>query len=83
MSSRPVSQQPSRKNPVIGLIEQTSSRSPSTLRAVSYTHLRAHETEDADQGEKDVDDDHGSQTQARSTAKRLRSASEQWPRAPS
>ena len=32
MSSRPVSQQPSRKNPVIGLIEQTSSRSPSTLR---------------------------------------------------
>src|SRR5206468_10044824 len=34
MSSRPVSQQPSRKNPVIGLIEQTSSRSPSTLRGV-------------------------------------------------
>src|SRR5712664_2364329 len=34
MSSRPVSQQPSLKNPVIGLIEQTSSRSPSTLRGV-------------------------------------------------
>jgi len=34
MSSRPVSQQPSRKNPVIGLIEQTSSRSPSTLQGV-------------------------------------------------
>ena len=32
MSSRPVSQQPSRKNPVMGFIEQTSSRSPSTLR---------------------------------------------------
>lgn len=29
-----VLQQPSRKNPVIGLIEQTSSRSPSTLRGV-------------------------------------------------
>ena len=34
MSSRPVSQQPSRKNPVIGFIEQISSRSPSTLRGV-------------------------------------------------
>src|SRR5439155_6835193 len=34
MSSRPVSQQPSRKNPVMGFIEQTSSRSPSTLRGV-------------------------------------------------
>jgi hypothetical protein len=32
-SSRPVSQQPSRKKPVMGLTEQTSSRSPSTLRA--------------------------------------------------
>src|SRR4029077_3224722 len=32
ISSRPVSQQPSRKNPVIGVNEQTSSRSPSTLR---------------------------------------------------
>ena len=31
-SSRPVSQQPSRKNPVVGFIEQISSRSPSTLR---------------------------------------------------
>jgi hypothetical protein len=31
-SSRLVSQQPSRKNPVMGFIEQTSSRSPSTLR---------------------------------------------------
>src|SRR5947209_4460027 len=31
-SSRVVSQQPSRKNPVMGFIEQTSSRSPSTLR---------------------------------------------------
>jgi len=30
----PVSQQPSRKNPVLGLIEQTSSRSPSTLQGV-------------------------------------------------
>src|SRR5262249_20028582 len=35
MSSRPVSQQPSRKNPVMGFIEHTSSRSPSTLRGVS------------------------------------------------
>src|SRR6516165_6254052 len=33
-SSREVSQQPSRKNPVIGLNEQISSRSPSTLRGV-------------------------------------------------
>src|SRR5262249_34024430 len=41
------------------------------------------DADDADQGEKDVGDDHGSQTQARSTAKRLRSASEQWSRAPS
>jgi hypothetical protein len=32
MSSRPVSQQPSRKNPVMGFVEQTSSWSPSTLR---------------------------------------------------
>src|SRR5437899_10272580 len=32
-SSRDVLQQPSRKKPVIGFIEQTSSRSPSTLRA--------------------------------------------------
>jgi hypothetical protein len=32
MSSRPVSQQPSRKNPVMGFIEQTSSHSASTLR---------------------------------------------------
>src|SRR3984885_10676002 len=31
ISSRLVSQQPSRKNPVIGLKEQTSSRSPSTF----------------------------------------------------
>ena len=31
MSSRLVSQQPSRKKPVIGLTEQTSSRSPSTF----------------------------------------------------
>src|SRR5262249_41348072 len=31
-SSGPVSQQPSRKKPVIGLIEQSSSRSPRTLR---------------------------------------------------
>jgi hypothetical protein len=34
MSSRPVLRQPSRKNPVIGVIEQTSSRSPSTFRGV-------------------------------------------------
>ena len=33
-SSRPVSQQPSRKKPVMGFIEQSSSRSPSTLRGV-------------------------------------------------
>jgi hypothetical protein len=33
-SSRPVSQQPSRKNPVMGFIEQISSRPPSTLRGV-------------------------------------------------
>ncbi len=33
-SSCPVSQQPSRKKPVMGLIEQTSSRSPNTLRGV-------------------------------------------------
>src|SRR5215472_17207819 len=32
MSSRLVSQQPSRKNPVIGSMEQNSRRSPSTLR---------------------------------------------------
>jgi hypothetical protein len=32
MSSRLVSQQPSRKNPVMGFIEQTSSRSPRTFR---------------------------------------------------
>jgi CheY-like chemotaxis protein len=32
MSSCPVSQQPSRKNPVMGFIEQSSSRPPSTLR---------------------------------------------------
>src|SRR6516165_10688764 len=32
ISSRAVSQQPSRKNPVMGLNEQTSNRSPSTLR---------------------------------------------------
>src|SRR5277367_1147311 len=31
-SSRLVLQQPSRKNPVLGLIEQTSSRSPRTFR---------------------------------------------------
>jgi len=31
-SAGPVSQQPLRKNPVIGLVEQVSSRSPSTLR---------------------------------------------------
>jgi hypothetical protein len=35
------------------------------------------ETDDDDQAEKDVRDRHGSRTQARSTAKRLRSASEQ------
>ena len=34
MSSREVSQQPSRKNPDIGLTEQSSSGSPSTLRAI-------------------------------------------------
>src|SRR6188472_798034 len=34
MSSRPVSQQPSRKKPVMGFIEQSSSGSPSTLRGV-------------------------------------------------
>src|SRR5262249_883095 len=34
MSSCSVSQQPSRKNPVMGLIEHTSSRSPSTLRGL-------------------------------------------------
>jgi hypothetical protein len=34
-SSCPVLQQPSRKNPVMGFIEQTSSRSPSTMRGVS------------------------------------------------
>jgi hypothetical protein len=34
MSSRPVLRQPSRKNPVIGVIEETSSRSPSTFRGV-------------------------------------------------
>jgi hypothetical protein len=33
-SSRPVSQQPSRKKPVMGFMEQSSSRSPSTLRGV-------------------------------------------------
>ena len=32
MSSGPVLQQPSRKNPVFGLIEQSSSRSPRTFR---------------------------------------------------
>src|SRR6266550_7328130 len=32
MSSRLVSQQPSRKNPVMGFIEQSSSRSPRTFR---------------------------------------------------
>src|SRR5499427_7544737 len=32
MSSRPVLQQPSRKNPVMGFNEQTSSRSPRTFR---------------------------------------------------
>jgi hypothetical protein len=37
MSSRLVSQQPSRKNPVMGLNEQTSNRSPSTLGARHYT----------------------------------------------
>ena len=37
----------------------------------------ADETDEADQAEKDVRDRHGSRTQARSTARRLRSASEQ------
>jgi hypothetical protein len=33
-SSSEVLQQPSRKNPVVGLIEHSSMRSPSTLRAL-------------------------------------------------